>query len=244
MYIRHNDSLFRKAMKHADLLVNSPSLYEKYKHLGQSIHQIRTTTLSKNDIYVREDTCLNSTIQILYTGRLDWAKGLNEMADAFIQLRQQGESMEWHLVGWEEAEEKPVEKSLRLKVTEAGMQEFVFFHGKKKLGMELNNMYRMADIYVLPSYHEGFPRTIWEAMANGLPVITTSVGAIPLYLEHEQHALLMQPKSVSEIVQAVLKLKRDKTLRKGLINNGYIKAKENTLEIQTKNMINILTTLS
>lgn len=243
-YIRHNDRLFRKAMHGTDLLVNSPSLYEKYKTMGKSIHLIRTTTLSNSDFYDRENTCLNKTIRLLYTGRLDWAKGLNEMAEAFIQLKKEGEVIHWDIVGWEDSQDQPVEKALTQKIHDSGFAEDITFHGKKKIGEELNAMYRQADLYFLPSYHEGFPRTIWEAMAQGLPVVATTVGAIPQYLRHEVNAILIQPKSVSDIVKAFRTLKSNAPLRRQLISNGYDLAKENTLEIQTTKMVETLAHLS
>ena len=98
----------------------------------------------------------------------------------------------------------------------------------------------MGDIYILPSYHEGFPRTIWEAMANSLPVVATNVGGIPNYLENNKNVILIEPKSVEEIVLGISKLLNNNTLRKNIIKNGYNLASKNTLEIQTKKMIKTL----
>ncbi|MCO1498175.1 glycosyltransferase, partial [Limosilactobacillus reuteri] len=77
------------------------------------------------------------------------------------------------IVGWEEQGSFSYEKALKQIAIENGIGEKIIFHGKKEIGPELNTYYRNADIYAIPSYHEGFPRTIWEAMANSLPVIAT-----------------------------------------------------------------------
>jgi glycosyltransferase involved in cell wall biosynthesis len=108
------------------------------------------------------------------------------------------------------------------------------------VGPELNKMYQQADLYVIPSYHEGFPRTIWEAMANSLPVIATKVGGIPTYLTHEKNAMLIEPKSVQEIVRGIKKMANDSVLRKKIIVEGFELVKSNTLEVQTKKMITIV----
>jgi glycosyltransferase involved in cell wall biosynthesis len=80
-------------------------------------------------------------------------------------------------------------------------------------------------------------------MANGLPVIATKVGAIPDYLRHEEDAMLIDPRNVSQIVDAVETLLSDELLRKKLIQNGYELAKQNTLEIQSKILLDRLLAL-
>jgi len=239
-YIAHNDRIFVKAMKHTDLVVNSPKLYRKYQHHSKSIFQIRTTTLSREDFFERADTCQQNPLQLLYTGRIDPLKGLFELVEALARLL----SMELHIVlnivGWEPDMNRPVEKALQQKASELGVSDQVIFHGRKTLGPELNSMYRMADLYVIPSYHEGFPRTIWEAMANSLPVIATRVGAIPEYLTDGENALLIEPKKVDEIVDTILLLAKMDDTRKKIIANGRALANENTLEYQTKYLVDYL----
>jgi glycosyltransferase involved in cell wall biosynthesis len=242
-YVKRNDYLFRKSMQTTDLLVNAPSLFEKYKASSKSIHQIRTTTLSESDFFYRTDVLQNATIRLLYTGRLDRAKGLFELVQAFIQLHTQNTHYKLDIVGWEDHKDKPIEQSLKAMAQENNVLNDITFHGKKRIGAELNALYQQADIYIIPSYHEGFPRTIWEAMANGLPVVATTVGAIPHYLSHQVNALLIEPKKVEPIIASVKEIVSNSTLRKKMIASGYALSKENTLEIQTEKMINILHTL-
>lgn len=240
LYLKHNDYLFRKRMQFSDVIVNSPILEDKYKNISKSIHPIKTTTLSREDYYTRKDTCLNSPIQILYTGRIDPLKGLFELVDAVAQLRGKNINLTLNLVGWESVQGNPVEKKLREYSSQLGIEEYIIFHGKKSIGNELNEMYRMADIYVIPSYEEGFPRTIWEAMANSLPVIATTVGAIPKYLENNRDAILIEPKKTNDIVLAIETLVNNPLLRQTLIKNGIKQAESNTLEFQTQNLLDII----
>ena len=120
----------------------------------------------------------------------------------------------------------------------------VIFHGFKSVGKELNEMYRMSDIYIIPSYHEGFPRAIWEAMANSCPVISTNVGGIPETLTNGKDCILIEPHSNKEIVNAVVLLVNNMELRKSLISNGYMFAQTNTLDVQCKNMVSIFNSAS
>jgi glycosyltransferase involved in cell wall biosynthesis len=241
-YLHINDFFFQRAIKETKVVVNSPSLFEKYVKVHTNVFQIRTTTLTVNDFYWRENTCLNQVIQLLYTGSFSPAKGLFELVSGLNILLKSGIKFHLHLVGWEDDKSFPVHKALKARLNELGIAPYVTFHGKKKLGPELNSMYRMADIYILPSYHEGFPRTIWEAMANGLPVIATGVGGIPHYLENIKNAILIEPKDEMEISNAVLFLLNNPEVRGSIIKNAYELVKDNTIEIQTKNLIKILNT--
>src|SRR5208283_729549 len=67
-----------------------------------------------------------------------------------------------------------------------------------------------ADIFLLPSFWEGMPVTIIEAMRSGLPIISTPVAGIPDMIENGASGLLINPGSPDEIAEAVLLLKRDK----------------------------------
>lgn len=239
-FMKFNNYIFIKELKKNQTIVNSRYLLDKYKNSLSNIDFIKTTTLSKNDFFEREDTCLGEKINILYTGRIEWEKGLLELLNAFAKIRIYKKNIHLNIVGWEESEEKVVEKELRKLSKILNIENNITFHGFKNVGDQLNEMYRMADIYVIPSYHEGFPRTIWEAMANSLPVICTSVGSIPLELVNERDALLIKPKSVKEIQEAINNIMNNSKLRKSIIFNGRVKATSNTLEVQSKKLIQLI----
>ena len=235
-----NNYFFLNQLKKNHTIVNSRTLLKKYEKNCKHIDIVKTTTLSKNDFFKREDTCLDDKINILFTGRIAWEKGLLELLHAFSEIKTENNNLHLNIVGWEDDTKKPVETELKILSQKLNIEACITFHGFKNIGHELNQMYRMADIYILPSYHEGFPRTIWEAMANSLPVICTSVGSIPLELVNECDALIIRAKSTEEIKLAINKVISNSSLRKQLIKNGRIKATQNTLEIQTKKLINLL----
>jgi glycosyltransferase involved in cell wall biosynthesis len=235
IYIRHNHWQFMRAIEQSNIIVNSHALYEQLKDRSKHIKLIKTTTLSVNDFMERPDTCQDKMINLLYTGRIDPAKGLFELLEALKLLVKEEYNVELHLVGWEDDPHKSVEQTLIKKADALGIGSRLVFHGRKSIGHELNKIYRMADIYVLPSYHEGFPRSIWEAMANSLPVVTTSVGGIPFFLKSEIDCLLIQPKNVIDLVESIKRIINENSLRRMIIKNGYEKAKQNTLEVQSRN---------
>ena len=165
---------------------------------------------------------------------------MKELFYAFKELTRNFKNLHLNIVGWEDDLSKPVEKKLRGISQILDISEKVTFHGFKNVGAELNQVYKSSDIYVIPSYHEGFPRTIWEAMANSVPVVSTNVGSIPFFLKDNYSALLIKPKNTEEIVSSVTKLINNSDLRKTLIIEGIKLSKELTLDKQTKKLINIL----
>lgn len=235
-----NDRQLSLVLARSLTLVNSTALFNKYKLKVKNLHEVKTTTLSETDMFIREDTCQKGEIKLLFAGGLSFAKGLRELIDAFAIIHKKYNNTSLHFVGWEYDNNKPVETYLRKKAINLGLRDEIFFHGFKKVGIDLNEMYRMADIYIIPSYHEGFPRTIWEAMANSLPVIATKVGSIPHFLVDGEDALLIEPKNVDELANSILKIITEPVFRQKLITNGALLAKENTLEIQTKRIINLI----
>ncbi|MBE9106856.1 glycosyltransferase family 4 protein [Nostoc cf. edaphicum LEGE 07299] len=82
-----------------------------------------------------------------------------------------------------------------------------------------------ADVLVLPSYNEGLPMALLEAMSWGLPVITTPVGGIPEIVTQNQNGLLVNPGDIQQLSEAMRSLITDENLRISLGNNARVGVK-------------------
>ena len=221
-------------------IVNSRRLFFQYKPINDNIVEIKSTTLSRSDFFERNDTCQNiNKIKILYTGRVEESKGVFEILNACIKLNEKGFQIEFHVAGMVMKGLESVPLKLKKYAKDNGMEDKFKFHGMLKIGDDLNDLYRKSDIYVIASKSdfEGFPRTIWEAMANSLPVIASDVGSIPFFLKDKINAIIFKRNDGNALFSAMKELIKNKKLRKTIIEKGYSLAKENTLETQSILMV-------
>jgi glycosyltransferase involved in cell wall biosynthesis len=93
-------------------------------------------------------------------------------------------------------------------------------------GKEKVELFQSAMIYVLPSYGENLPFSLLEAMALGLPVVTTPVGAIPEIVKDGENGFLVEPGDINALASCVDRLLRDELLRRAMsdANQARIKA--------------------
>ena len=223
-----------RAAKHSLVFVNSHLLYDHYQGKVNSLIETRTTTLTKDDFYIRGDTCQTRPIHLLYTGRMDPSKGLLDMVKALSLLVHEGEDIVLDFVGWSESNSDILDQ-IYSTAKQEGVEGRVFYHGYKSVGPELFAYYKMADIYLIASQaSEGFPRTIWEAMTHSLPVVATRVGSIPNFIEGA--AELVEPRDPSALAHSIQKLILNSELRKKYMARALNSAKENTLETQVGKM--------
>lgn len=231
---------YRRQMKVAEqslTFVNSRKLYDQFRLLVPNLLEIRTTTLSATDFHRRADTCQARPINLLYTGRIDRAKGLFEIIDSVSILSHKGMDVILNLVGWPAHKDTIIDELLR-HAEECNVAERVLYHGFKTVGNDLFEHYRNADIYITASKKsEGFPRTIWEAMAHSVPVITSNVGSIPAILSHKESAWIINEVKSSAIAGAIESIVLDDTTRQLLITNGLQLAQSNTLETRARELL-------
>lgn len=221
--------------------VNSHLLYEQLRPVVPNLVETRTTTLNMSDFHYRADTCQSAPVRLLYTGRMDRAKGLFEIVEAVEMLTSAGLDVVLDLVGWPAKGDTIIEELLN-DARQRGVSERVFYHGFKAVGPDLFAYYKQADIYVIASKSsEGFPRTIWEALAHSLPVVATRVGSINEYLDHGKSAWLIDEASGMAIAEGVRSVIDDASLRHSIIQNGFALARQNTLEYRTRELITSLT---
>jgi len=85
---------------------------------------------------------------------------------------------------------------------------------------QIAKYYNALDLYLITSRIEGGPKQILEAMASGIPVVSTKIGMVPDIVEDDKEALLVESENIEELVEKSKKIIGDKGLREKLIENG------------------------
>jgi glycosyltransferase involved in cell wall biosynthesis len=130
---------------------------------------------------------------------------------------------------------------LRAQVRALGLEQQVHLCGYVAYGEALLRLYGRATAVVAPSLSgEGFPQVINEALAVGVPVITTPVGGIPAFLNHGETALLVRPADVSALASAIGRLMNDPSLRQQLRDRGQALMRDHTLEANRDRIVTVL----
>ncbi len=133
---------------------------------GVDLERFNPQRLAKERVLVRQELQIDpSTVVICYLGRLRADKGINELVSAFQQLQLQSLPVELLLVGPTEFERKPVlPKTLEMLKTNAHIHITGYTSAPEKY-------LSAADLFCFPSYREGFPTSVIEAAAMGLPTV-------------------------------------------------------------------------
>ena len=150
---------------------------------------------------------------LLFVGRLMAEKGVCDLLEAFVQVRSQIDCR-LVMVG-----DGPLAGELRRRAVQLEVDDSVDFTGYLA-EPELSEVYSHANVFVLPTYTEGFPTVILEAMSFGLPIVTTRVGGAPDHLTEGENALyvpLRQPKALADVLIGLL---GDQSLREILGENN------------------------
>ena len=159
-------------------------------------------------------------LSILYLGWIEEEKGIFDFLNALSNLENRN-NFRVSIAGGGSC----VDKAKEIASTK-GLDDVVHFNGWVH-GLKLEELLSNSDILVLPSWAEGFPNAVIEAMAAGLAVIVTSVGNIPDILTHNSEALLVPPKDVDSLRSAIARLVDDEILIRSLALKGHEFAKEN-----------------
>ncbi len=150
---------------------------------------------------------------VLTVGSVGKNKGSFEILKAVPKVISQDSSVRFVLLG---GEERPGNMAqLKSIVNDQKLGPWVQLTGEMERE-KVPSFLGFADIFLLPSFWEGMPVTIIEAMRSELPIISTPVAGIPDMIENRVSGLLINPGSPDEIAETVLWLKRDKELREKL----------------------------
>ncbi len=186
-----------------------------------------SSTVTNDEFVLREDTCENPLIRILFVGVIRPEKGIEYLIEAVSQLRI---DRPWQLeiVGPDEFSD--YRQTLDRLVHDLGLERNVTFSGYVAYGADMAAKLRTGDMLVLPTLSEGTPHVLVEARASSLPCISTTVGGVPSTVTDGFDAILVPPKDAAALARAIARIVEDGELRRSLIRNGLAAARQQTLE--------------
>lgn len=146
---------------------------------------------------------------LLFVGRLDRStayKGVSRFLAMIAGLRAQGLAVSAQIVGDGDAREDYVREA-----RERGVLAHVTFSGQLD-GEQLVEAYRSARAIVLPTSNDSTPLVLLEAMACGIPAVSTSVGGIPTLIGADERGFLVDPQDLGQLVERTARLVTDRAL--------------------------------
>jgi glycosyltransferase involved in cell wall biosynthesis len=155
------------------------------------------------------------TLKFLFLGRYERRKGIEELNSA-IQLLDKKRKVEFHFIG-----PIPTDKQLQNKI--------VIYHGEIRDKVKLTELIKNCDVLLCPSWSEGMPNVILEAMANGLTVLATDVGAVNV-LVNERTGYLISNSSPELIKNTLVNIIN-------FTNNEIDSKKQNALDLIKRDFV-------
>ncbi len=200
--------IFVKILLKADkIFVLASSFKNQLINLGIDEKKIFITTTVVDETKIIKNRFINNDpkIKFLFLGRISKLKGINEFTDAIIILFEKHQELqkkiEFNFIGHED--KKGYINYLKNKLHKYIESKNVIFWGRVE-GNEKYMHYHQNDIFVFPSWSEGCPNSVLEALASGLFIISTNVGALQDIIKEHFNGCFVQKNNSFDIYKKLL----------------------------------------
>jgi glycosyltransferase involved in cell wall biosynthesis len=174
----------------------------------------------------------DANLRLAWAGRMTSDKGLDDLFSALATVRDTGLPATLELIG-----DGPERRRFEDDAARLGLDGAVRWHGYVGRRDAYLDLLRTADLFVLPSRAEGVPKAIVEAMAAGLPVVATDVGAVRSLLDHGRLGRLVPAGDPPALAGAIAALGGDEPARRELRSAGLEFAAAHTIENQAGRVV-------
>lgn len=217
------NALYTWACKGADIYTNGPHLSEKLHNKGIEATPLISSTLTEKDFYYPQKNINPETAKFIYLGYLRTAKGIETTIQAFRMYNDKYPNSSFTIIGTGE-----FENQLKSIVSANDIRN-VRFMGNIENRDIINQELRAADVFIFASLSEGSPRVILEAMANGLAVISTPVGSLPVVFEDNQDIVFSDFNNPNSFFEKMVYLSNNQNVYDNIRMSSYSKVKEFTI---------------
>ncbi len=155
-----------------------------------------TTTMTEKEAFLPPANRTGEKPRFLFLGRVSQLKGIGELIEAARLLQSAGHEFDLDIVG--HGDRPGVLEGYQKTVHENQLTDFVHFRGRLT-GEEKFRAYAESDIYVFPSWTEGCPTSVLEALVAGLYILSTDVGALAEIIENDRNGQIVQLRSAEDL---------------------------------------------
>lgn len=152
----------------------------------------------------------------IFVGRIVGDKGINELVEAFVRLNIEYPASQLALVGKYEPNIDPIKPETLKQIEENPCIDAC----GPKYGEDLLVEYTKSDCFVMPSYREGFPNTVMEAGAMGLPAVVTDINGSREIIIHGKNGLIVPSQNTDALYEAMKQMLIDNSARKRMAENA------------------------
>ena len=198
-------------------------------YLGIPREKIRTVPLGINlEGYEKRSHEVNQPFTVGFFARIAPEKGLHVLAQAYRQLRQQGDLTNARLVaaGYLAPEHRQYLDEIIHEMNESGFGDEFTYRGVVDRQHKINFLQELDMLSVPATYNEPKGIFLLEAMACGVPVVQPRRGGFTEVVEKAESGLLVKPDDVEDLAKGILRLQQDPQLAKQLGDNGFVKVRE------------------
>ena len=169
---------------------------------------------------------------VLFFGRYNITKGPEKLILAAKEILKERKNITFLFVGPDEGmltQMQELSKDVKKIIIEGPIRD----------RKEVVKMYQSSDIYILPSFREGLPLTLFESFASGLPVVASPVNGVPFEMENNVNGLFVDYGDIEGLKNAILKILDNKKLASKFSKNNIEKSKKYDWDIIYKKYMEV-----
>lgn len=198
---------------------------ERSSYLGNGVDvEVFAAAATQRREAVRRELGLGNEVVVAFTGRFVREKGIAELLRALVLVREKRPAVRLLIIGGSlPSDRDPAEADLAAMVAGSGLDAAIITTGFTD---RVADYLSASDIFALPSYREGMPRSILEAMAAGRPVVATDIRGCREEVVDGVTGLLVPVRDAERLAEAIGALADDPDLRARMGSAGQARARE------------------
>ena len=232
-YLKASDRKKRRIRKVYGKCTMLIALSEEWKRNLESVVSPEKITVIENYCKIPDLSGTEKKKQILFLGEIGKRKGCYDIPEIYGRVLEKGERLPLIMAG--DGELAEVKKLFE----DRDLLESVSFPGWVR-GADKDKCLKESGIFLFPSYYEGMPMAVLEAMAYGMAIVTTRVGGIPHLLEDGGSGYLCEPGDIEGLSKRLLELSKDGDKRRKMGERARQKAiEEYSMESHMKKLMDL-----
>ena len=226
-YVNASESKKKKVKKIYEKCSVLIALSEEWKECLSQIVSPSKISIVENYSILHEDA-LKQRLErkcnniVLFLGELGKRKGCYDIPEVIAQVKKSIPDVRFVLAG---AGDEVDEKAIKKLIDEENVSDNVEFPGWVRGDMK-DKLLREADVFFLPSYNEGMPMSVLDAMGYGMPVVSTNVGGIPKIVHNGENGYCCKPGDVNTMSLMMIKLLMNQRIREKAEERSVVIVKE------------------